>query len=147
MRCALDHDIPEFHVKVRANPANQRQNTWITTPGHNSRTGFDTYSGWPGLDRREAPVLQSPGLRKDSSPGHPSNTGFKLPRITFYTLRSESAHCSTACFLRSLSAVTNAAKHRAQINSVSGLISGSTGRRGVPDASKMRSWPSKIPML
>ena len=28
--------------------------------------------GWPGLDRREAPVLQSPGLRKASSPGHPS---------------------------------------------------------------------------
>ena len=39
-----------------------------------SRTGFKTYSGWPGLDRREAPVLpaveltQGPGLRKDSSP-------------------------------------------------------------------------------
>ena len=41
------------------------------------------YSGWPGLDRREAPVLpavelsQGPGLRKDSNPGHPSETSFE----------------------------------------------------------------------
>ena len=40
-------------------------------------TGFITYSWWPGLGRREAPVRQSPGLRKNSSPGHPSETGFE----------------------------------------------------------------------
>ena len=36
---------------------------------------------------------------------------------------------------------------RAQINSLSGLISGSTGLRGVPDASNNRTWPSRIRIL
>ena len=53
------------------------------------------YSGWPGLDRREAPVLpaveltQGPGLRKDSSQGHPSETGFEITsRAAVFQIRA-----------------------------------------------------------
>jgi formate dehydrogenase major subunit len=47
-----------------------------------STTNDSPIAGWPGLDRREAPDLQPPGLRKDSSPGHPPNSEFRISNST-----------------------------------------------------------------